>query len=223
MNEVISRTLTGILILIGFGGAYLHSSHLFIFALVSILGIILVTEWPRLMPQEVNSWWLITIAYPVLPFGLLMGLTYVYRGSDFYLPIYPVLAAWTSDTAGYILGKLFGKTKITPILSPKKTWEGFFGGIVAVFCMHIHFLPKILVIKTIYAASPLLTNVVLSCLFTTTSFLGGLFLSFLKRKNNLKDAGSILPGHGGFLDRFDSVMATALLTSILVATQKILQ
>ncbi len=222
MNEVFKRTVTGIVLLIGFGGAYLHSPLLFVFVIGIILGIILMAEWPMLMPHTFSPWWMLTPFFPILPMSMLMWLTLLFHGSDFYLPLYPIIIAWTADTAGYVFGKFFGKHKMCPNISPNKTWEGFAGSIIAVFCMHMYLAPKILIIQRAYAAHPIILNLLATAIFTGVSFLGGLLLSFLKRKNKLKDAGAILPGHGGFLDRFDGVMAATLLTGLLVKLSQLL-
>lgn len=222
MNEVFKRTLTGIILLIGFGGAYLHSPLLFVFVIGIILGIILMAEWPTLMPHTLSPWWIITPFFPILPMSMLMWLTLLFHSSDFYLPLYPIIVAWTADTAGYVFGKFFGKHKMCPNISPNKTWEGFAGSLIAVFCMHVYIAPKILIIQRAYSTHPIILNFLATVIFTSVSFLGGLLLSFLKRKNNLKDAGAILPGHGGFLDRFDGVMAATLLTGLLVKLSQLL-
>ncbi len=126
--------------------------------------------------------------------------------------IYVVLAlmgAWIADSGAYFAGSLFGKHKLCPEVSPKKTIEGFIGGIVcnvAVF----------LIFNIVYAAimeqqgTPITYSVIATVLLAMASAIlgtvGDLTASVLKRQLEIKDYGTIMPGHGGVLDRFDSVL-----------------
>jgi phosphatidate cytidylyltransferase len=115
-----------------------------------------------------------------------------------------LLLIWASDIGAYFSGKLLGKHKLAPAISPKKTWEGVYGGIVLalaaafLFSMYIAGLPI-----------PAATLVAMSVLTTLTSVGGDLFISIHKRKLGLDDTGQIFPGHGGVLDRYDSLLAGA--------------
>jgi phosphatidate cytidylyltransferase len=213
--ELFKRSLTGLVLIISFGGAYLHSSLLFITALFVLLCITLYWEWPKLVDLQKTSPLVFTLVYPITPFALLMWLTNQFYSTDFYLPIFPFLAAWSADTGGYIVGKIIGWHKMCPTISPGKSWEGFAGSVISAFAMCWHVLPKIVLLRS----TVLTTNLVALCLFalliTTIAFLGGFFLSVLKRKEGLKDAGSLLPGHGGILDRFDGVLFVGVATAIL--------
>lgn len=115
-----------------------------------------------------------------------------------------IFSIWINDTMAYIVGSLIGKTPFSKI-SPKKTWEGTIGGAVlciAVIALLGYFIPvaKILAVKHWIAIAAL------CAIFGT---IGDLFESKLKRMANVKDSGSIMPGHGGFLDRFDSLLFAA--------------
>ena len=213
--ELFKRSLTGLVLIISFGGAYLHSSLLFITALFVLLCITLYWEWPQLVSLKKTSRLAMTLLYPIAPFVTLMWLTHQFHATDFYLPIFPFLAAWSADTGGYIVGKLIGFHKMCPTISPGKSWEGFTGSVVSVFAMCWYVLPKIILLHSTVLATNLVALFLFALLITTIAFLGGLFLSVLKRKEGLKDAGSLLPGHGGILDRFDGVLFVGLLTMFL--------
>ncbi|MGN6354175.1 MAG: phosphatidate cytidylyltransferase, partial [Parafilimonas sp.] len=122
-------------------------------------------------------------------FGLDMGLV---------LPLVLIITLWINDTMAYLVGSAVGKTPLTSI-SPKKTWEGTIGGVV-------------LAVVTITAFGQIFLNAdivqlgIISTLICITGIFGDLFESSLKRKAGIKDSGNILPGHGGFLDRFDSLL-----------------
>lgn len=124
-----------------------------------------------------------------------------------YSPLFPcavIFSIWINDTMAYIVGSLIGKTPFSAI-SPKKTWEGTIGG--ALLCVIV-----IVVLGTMIPQAKLLAwyhwlSIAAICAFFGT--LGDLFESKLKRMAGVKDSGSIMPGHGGFLDRFDSLLFAA--------------
>lgn len=114
------------------------------------------------------------------------------------LPVWVIASIWINDTMAYIVGSFIGKTPLSPI-SPKKTWEGTVGGtILAVFAVTA---------LGVYAFNfPLKALLAVSVTAAITGTLGDLFESKLKRLAGVKDSGSFMPGHGGFLDRFDSLL-----------------
>lgn len=121
-----------------------------------------------------------------------------------YSPLFPcaiIFSVWINDTMAYLVGSLIGKTPFSRI-SPKKTWEGTIGG--GILCVAvITYLGN-----TIPRAGELdaVDWIILSSLVAVFGTIGDLFESKLKRTAGLKDSGKILPGHGGFLDRFDSML-----------------
>ena len=110
--------------------------------------------------------------------------------------------AWASDTGAYFAGRFFGKTKLYPKVSPSKTVEGSIGGLLGSLtgglAAHFGFLPEL----------PLVDAIVLSLVGGALGQMGDLVESLIKRSTGIKDSGSILPGHGGLLDRVDALMFT---------------
>lgn len=220
-SEVFKRFVSGIILGFCFFGAYIHSTLLFSLILLGILLIILFFEWPKLIPFRGLKFFIISFFYPTLPTLILIFLNQKYRSTDILFPLYPFIVAWTADTCAYILGKLIGKHKICPTISPGKSWEGLFGGFLGVTTFNLLFLPGIKVFPFYTYIQGIPQLVIISLLLTLTAFFGDIFISFLKRKSNLKDAGNLLPGHGGLLDRFNSVFAVAILTILTIAISQI--
>jgi phosphatidate cytidylyltransferase len=117
------------------------------------------------------------------------------------LVLYVFSLVWVSDIAAYFVGKRFGKHKLAPVLSPGKTWEGVFGAFIAGFFVII--LGYMLIDQNLSRWH----WVILGLITIGFSIVGDLFESLFKRLRNLKDSGAILPGHGGLLDRIDSLTA----------------
>ena len=131
-----------------------------------------------------------------------------------YLYLLVFFGAWVTDTFAYFTGRFFGKHKLNPVISPKKTVEGSIGGIL--FCM-ISFVLFGIVMQfgkwhfTVHYPLLLLSGLLCS----VVSQVGDLFTSLIKREHGVKDYGKIFPGHGGVLDRFDSVLAISPVLLIL--------
>ncbi len=137
-----------------------------------------------------------------------------------FLLLLPFISAWGSDTGAYFMGTLFGKHKLWPKISPKKSVEGAFGGVF--FASLLGFIYATLL--TAYASYN-----AKAFLFALVCALGSIFgqfsdllFSFIKREHNIKDYGNIFPGHGGMLDRVDSlVLSTPAVYILLVLTQSL--
>lgn len=116
--------------------------------------------------------------------------------------IFIVVVTELNDVFQYLMGKFFGKHKITPQISPNKTLEGLIGGV---------FLTIILsnILGYFLLKTGILTNCILGLILGVSGFLGDIFMSYLKRKTDVKDTGNLLPGHGGLLDRVDSLIFNA--------------
>ena len=126
----------------------------------------------------------------------------------------PFLMAFLSDTGAYFVGVAFGKHKMAPLVNPKKSWEGFFGGIAtAVLGLMLYglIMERFFLFEVNY-----LLALVYGLLGAVAGVMGDLSMSVIKRQTGIKDYGNLIPGHGGILDRFDSVMITAPLCEALI-------
>lgn len=149
------------------------------------------------------------LLYISLSWGLMMNLyeeidihihdtLFVLKGP--VIPLMIIISIWVNDTMAYIVGSLIGKTPLSKI-SPKKTWEGTIGGIL------LSILVVGLIIHLDYNAWTITIMVIVFALISSiVGTIGDLLESKLKRMANVKDSGNIMPGHGGFLDRFDSLL-----------------
>lgn len=135
------------------------------------------------------------------------------------IPIIIIASIWINDTMAYIVGSLIGKTPLSKV-SPKKTWEGTIGGIILAVVVVALLLP-VFFLKVPFTGFELVFFVALIALITAIAgTFGDLLESKLKRMADVKDSGSLMPGHGGFLDRFDSLLIAVpsvwLLLNIIV-------
>lgn len=110
---------------------------------------------------------------------------------------------WAADVGGYAFGRLFGRHKLAPAISPGKTWEGVAGGVFLVLLVGAIAAP------TFMASRHWVMWMLLLALLAAVSVIGDLYESLLKRQAGVKDSGRLLPGHGGLLDRLDSLLAVA--------------
>jgi phosphatidate cytidylyltransferase len=122
------------------------------------------------------------------------------------LMVVMVIVVATADIGAYFSGKSFGKHKLAVLVSPAKTWEGFWGGMVA--CMLLAVLLWY-VLPDQAAHVSLAAVVAVTCTTALASVVGDLTVSMVKRESGMKDSGSLLPGHGGLLDRLDSLCGAA--------------
>jgi phosphatidate cytidylyltransferase len=120
-----------------------------------------------------------------------------YQGANFYIPLIMIVSVWINDTMAYIVGSMIGRHPLSPI-SPNKTWEGTVGGVILsvllVTKITQHFLPAFQIVFAVSLIAAIAGNY------------GDLMESKLKRLAGVKDSGKMMPGHGGFLDRFDSIL-----------------
>lgn len=130
-----------------------------------------------------------------------------------FIVLLPLLAAWGADTCALFAGMLFGKHKLAPVVSPKKTVEGAVGGVVGGAVL---VLLAVLVMNALMGLDmPVWAALVLGGAGAVLGEIGDLSFSIIKRQTGIKDYGHIFPGHGGVLDRFDSVLFVAPFAEIL--------
>ena len=124
------------------------------------------------------------------------------------LPLLVIATIWINDTMAYIVGSLIGKTKMSSV-SPKKTWEGTIGGILLA-------VTTITILGYIFFKADVQQLIIIAVIACVAGICGDLFESKLKRLAGVKDSGNALPGHGGFLDRFDSMLFATIFVWLYV-------
>ena len=156
----------------------------------------LALTYPRTSLSEA-SFNLLAVLYSVVLLSHLYLLRQLPNGTEWtFLTIFMV---WATDTGAYLIGRQFGSHLLAPQVSPKKTVEGSLGGLL--FCIAVA-----LVFWRIVGGSPLITYLSLGVIIGISAQIGDLFESALKRSAGVKDSGKLIPGHGGILDRFDSLI-----------------
>ncbi|MBU1043152.1 MAG: phosphatidate cytidylyltransferase [Candidatus Omnitrophica bacterium] len=188
----------------GWYGMFLIFIPLYVFLLLPLRMVLIGQTQGFLNAAGTLHWGLMTTVYSIshVSFFLVMpkigGLVAGNGGWVLYL----VFLTQFNDVAQYITGKTFGKHKIIPKVSPNKTYEGFFGGVI-VTCVLAYLIAPILT-----PLSPI-HSIIAGLIISTAGFIGDVVISALKRDLGLKDSGAMLPGHGGILDRIDSLTYTA--------------
>lgn len=180
-----------------------------------ILGIVIMSYWifrKEKIEFVFKNTFVFNFFYPVLPMWLL-ALAYTLTDSNTKVILLVVLLPiYLNDTLAYVCGRLFGKTPLIPSVSPKKTREGFIGGMIGA---------ALVMLTILYFTGPFdlqhsLAMVGISFLASILATLGDLFESKLKRSIDIKDSGNILPGHGGILDRIDAMLFVAPVLYVLL-------
>jgi len=141
-----------------------------------------------------------TLFYISLPFTLLIYLPYMTSG--YWMPeiiFFPFLLIWINDTFAYLFGSRFGKHKLFPRISPKKSWEGAIGGGISTVLVGLAVAPQI-------DGYTIVDTAIISGIVVVFGIYGDLLESMFKRNIEIKDSGNLLPGHGGMLDRFDAIL-----------------
>ena len=193
---------------------YLRSPWLM---LVIAVGLALVVGLVTLVgpaTQQRNMNWLLGVFAPIyagLPMGLISFIR-IDRPNDeaIWWVVLICVGTWGADTGGYAFGRLFGKHKLAPKISPKKTVEGAVGGIIVAMI-------GVALVGGLALKIPLWWTLPLGAGLAVVSIIGDLFESWVKRRFDTKDSGKLIPGHGGLLDRIDSLLAVTLLVSLFMA------
>ncbi|MCR5322847.1 MAG: phosphatidate cytidylyltransferase [Lachnospiraceae bacterium] len=126
------------------------------------------------------------------------------------------IGSWGADTSAYLVGRKIGKHKIVPVLSPKKSLEGFIGGIFGAILIGVVYAIIFRNDLSEFFNNPIIDFAIISAAASVVSMIGDLAASAIKRDKQIKDYGRLIPGHGGILDRFDSVIFIAPIVYYLV-------
>jgi phosphatidate cytidylyltransferase len=202
MNETLKRALSGAVYvaITWIGTSYSEATFSFLFA---VLGVISIYEMWKLRKGKTK---VLALLYVIIPFFIiqLFRMTdYVYPNATFdpSLILLMFVLTWTFHTFAYLFGMRFGKTKIMPSVSPKKSWEGFAGGFFFTFVVSLITTKYLLDVENSIALE-------ISLFLPFTATLGDFIESHYKRQAGVKDSGYLIPGHGGMLDRMDAFMIT---------------
>ena len=151
----------------------------------------------------------------------LCAIIYVHdvRPSGPYIYLLIFFGAWITDSFAYFTGLLFGKHKLIPDVSPKKTVEGAIGG--TVFCVISYLVYGLILINFFDVEANLLFLGISAVFVAVIAQIGDLIMSVLKRHYNIKDFGNFFPGHGGMLDRFDSILAVSIAIAAVYMVSKV--
>ena len=172
--------------------------------LLVIIGVLMIVEWNRLTRNLGSDFKLLGIAYVLFPTASLMIIRNGHHG--LWTTFWTLAIVWSTDIGAYFSGRYFGGPKLAPSISPAKTWSGLVGGAV-----------------TAGVAGPIIASggdlpllcYILGAPLGLVAQGGDLFESWLKRQAGVKDSGSILPGHGGVLDRLDGAVPVATIVCLL--------
>jgi len=180
LNPAFFTLIIPAVLFICIAGLYRTRDNTLISAALLIFGWIYIA-----IPYSISAW----LAFPdmnnhIYTPGILLGL---------------LCLIWLNDTGAYVFGMLFGKHRLFERISPKKSWEGFIGG--AVFTVILGYF-----LNYFAPVLPRMDWIILSLLVSVFGVFGDLFESLLKRNAGVKDSGSLMPGHGGLLDRMDSLL-----------------
>ncbi|MBQ6808168.1 MAG: phosphatidate cytidylyltransferase [Firmicutes bacterium] len=177
---------------------------------VAILAALSCLEYVRLVnkiqTKEKLAWLLLGCAYILLGFLSLLGLRLSHE--SFLLPFWLLMCIWITDSAAYFVGRVYGRHKMAPEISPNKSWEGAIAGGLAGMLLPGAFFSIAFNVNFFLA-------LLISLLVSSIGQIGDLVESKVKRLANVKDSGTLFPGHGGVLDRFDSIMLSAPFAYIL--------
>lgn len=186
------------LFFIGYMYSFFEDSYWLFFFILELFIILIVETFRSSKSTILNLSSLFAgIFYVAVPITIIQYLFFTEYNPFLVLSIFFII--WMNDSAAYVIGSLLGKHKLAPKISPNKTWEGAIGGLVASLVL-VWLLPHS------YLPFTALERTFLALIVVIFSTLGDLFQSKLKRSVDIKDSGDILPGHGGILDRIDSML-----------------
>lgn len=198
--------VAGILFLITAAYHFLQFETKYLLLVVPLIFSVFISELYKKskIPFANISYTFVGFIYVTIPFCFFYSLGFLadVANYNYHLPLAFLLMLWANDTGAYLFGVRFGKRRLFERHSPKKSWEGFFGGMLTSLVVSFGIFK---LFPEMNAATWAGMAILISCFGT----LGDLVESMLKRSLDAKDSGSFLPGHGGFLDRFDGLLIAA--------------
>lgn len=182
-----------------------------LYAVIPVIGVFMlsmllyVVRFPKYRSEQIMA-----NVFNFLYAPVMLSFIYLTREQEVgkYIVWLILISSWGCDTCAYVVGMLIGKKKIFPVLSPKKSLEGCIGGVVGAGL--IAALYAIFVVENVFPDKRVTIVITVICMVgAVMSQVGDLAASAIKRNHEIKDYGKLIPGHGGIMDRFDSVIVTA--------------
>ena len=174
---------------------------------VTMIGWIPLFAWIVFAPGfRANALAAVAGLWALVPTWLALGHLYLQEGQGRELIAFVLLLAWAADIGAYFAGRKFGRIRLAPVVSPNKTWEGVLGGLIAGLLVGL--------VARAWFDLPATAFLSLCVAAILISVVGDLLESMFKRQAGLKDSGSLLPGHGGVLDRIDSLTSSVPLLAL---------
>ncbi len=206
MNELVLRTLTGVVMILiallaAFAGGYLFA------VLCAAAATIIYYEWSRIVRGWGAGWHIAGFVYALIP---ALALLWVRDRGGIHaleLVLWIFIVTWATDVGAFFAGRAIGGPRLAPAISPNKTIAGLVGGMIFAAILGGLWVDFTGLDRLFLVLAPL---------FALTAQAGDLFESWLKRRSGIKDSGSWLPGHGGALDRLDGLVPVATLTGLVV-------
>jgi phosphatidate cytidylyltransferase len=203
-NKLLGSILAVLVFLTGFAISFFNlpqQFYLIIFLFFIVIFVIEIYSYKH-FPLQNSAVTLLGLIYVAIPFSLVNFIVFSGDSDQRFYPwilIGIFFIVWVFDSAAYVFGSWLGKHRLFERVSPKKSWEGFIGGAVFAIVMGI--------LNAVMFQSLSMTNwIIVSVIVIVFGTFGDLFESKIKRELDIKDSGGVLPGHGGLLDRFDSLL-----------------
>lgn len=203
-NNILSRSISAFVLIII--AVILLKSHTILFNVIVIsIGFMAFYEYTSIVGRSFkwNVFGVLYISQAIVSLILIRSFT---NGSE--LISFLMINIWATDIGAYVFGITFGGPKIAPKISPAKSWSGAFGGLVLAIIASIIMLHCNLISE--------LNFIYIAALISVTAQVGDILESYFKRQFNVKDSGKIIPGHGGVLDRLDSLMLASIVFLIIL-------
>ena len=194
---------------------YNAPSVLFLFCVPFFILVIIAELYRNLKnPFHNIAYTIIGVVFAALPFCFFYALGFMDDAYSWHLPLAFLIMLWSNDTGAYFFGITLGKNRLFERHSPKKSWEGFAGGL---FCSMLSGY----ILSIYFTELALFHWLIVSVIIVSSGTLGDLSESMLKRSLSTKDSGSLLPGHGGLLDRFDGLLLASPLVFVYLSLVKV--
>jgi phosphatidate cytidylyltransferase len=190
-----------------------HGIQILVYGISAVFWLLLVPAWFKGMLHTQNKWLLGVIGWVVLLPTALAMLDLRGEAPQPWWLLGVMAMVWVADIAAYFSGRKFGKNKLAPTISPGKTWEGVAGAMLGV-------LVYVVLVMNVSGLTQHYSLIVFAMAGVALSVMGDLFESAIKRQAGVKDSGTLLPGHGGLLDRIDALTSTLPIAALLLLLQK---